>query len=345
MSKHPTPNENHPQPNRQQLHQPIETIPHTPPQLPPTLPTISDINNQLLHTTPGRPSCQPSPVPPTAASNTNNPTDFVQSQPSCQPPTLPVITTPNDLQHQQPLYDPTSDRSDHLQIHAITDDHRTANSIEHQNTVCPSNEPETTRNEKVYRSIPYIPALSQRITKILTKDYPNISITTRQHRTINQLHTKVKYPVRKTEINNVIYKIPCNDCESCYIGMTKNNLGKRLTGHKSNVNKLDKLMNDSQTNTEAAKTTLIETTTALIQHCIEHNHRFNLDQTQIIDHSYKQTTLPFLEMCHITNTDKTVNKRTDVDRLSTTYAAVLHSIKTIQERNKPNVERQTDDET
>ncbi|XP_062704649.1 uncharacterized protein LOC134286954 [Aedes albopictus] len=198
MSKHPTPNENHPQPNRQQQHQPIETIPHTPPQLPPTLPTISEINNQLLHTTPGRPSCQPSPVPPTAASNTNNPTDFVQSQPSCQPPTLPVITTPNDLQHQQPLYDPTSDRSDHLQIHAITDDHRTANSIEHQNTVCPSNEPETTRNEKVYRSIPYIPALSQRITKILTKDYPNINITTRQHRTINQLHTKVKYPYRST---------------------------------------------------------------------------------------------------------------------------------------------------
>ncbi|XP_062714028.1 uncharacterized protein LOC134290835 [Aedes albopictus] len=134
MSKHPTPNENHPQPNLQQQHQPIETIPHTPPQPPPTLPTISEINNQLLHTTPGRPSCQPSPVPPTAASNTNNPTDFVQSQPSCQPPTLPVITTPNDLQHQQPLYDPTSDRSDHLQIHAITDDHRTANSIEHQNT-------------------------------------------------------------------------------------------------------------------------------------------------------------------------------------------------------------------
>lgn len=191
-----------------------------------------------------------------------------------------------------------------------------------------------TNNEKIYRAIPYIPALSHRIIKILAKDYPSISITTKQNHTIKDLHTIVKYPVAKEDVSSVIYKIPCRNCESCYIDMTTNNLRKRLAGHRSNISKLERLMNDNNTNTETARVALIDTTTALIQHCVEHDHRFDLEHTQIIDHSYKQSTLPFLEMCHITNTNHTVNKRTDIDGLSTTYAALLHDIKSKNERDK-----------
>lgn len=192
----------------------------------------------------------------------------------------------------------------------------------------------TTEEQIIYRAIPYVPALSQRIVKILSKDYPNISITTKQHRTVNDLHTKVKHPVKKEEISNVIYQIPCNDCDGSYIGMTKNNLNKRLAGHKSNVNKLERLLQDDQTNTEIATVNLVETTTALVKHCVEFDHRFNFECTRIIDHSYKTSTLPFLEMCHITNTDNTVNKRTDIDNLSNTYAQILDNIRNINERNR-----------
>lgn len=207
------------------------------------------------------------------------------------------------------------------------------------------NQTASTTQQPIYRAIPYIPSLSDRIIKILAKDYPDITITTRQHSSVKTLHSRIKYPVKKDEISNVIYKIPCNDCNACYIGMTRNNLRKRLTGHKANVNKLDKMMNDEEhTHTNDAKIALIETTTALIEHCITHNHRFQLDHTNIIDHSHKPSTLPFLEMCHITNTDQTVNKRTDTDGLNTTYAGLLHDIKNIYRRDKSSKKSRTTEE-
>lgn len=243
--------------------------------------------------------------------------------------------------HQQPNTNPPGNRlssqqtpNETIQDHIEEPIHSISNPEHHsESTSSERNEIDNTTNiqqiipseQKMYRSIPYVPSLSERITKILSKDYPNIAIATRQIRTIKAIHSKVKFPVSKEEQSNIIYKIPCNNCEGCYIGMTKNNLRKRLAGHKSNINKLDRLLNSHHTDT--AVTALSETTTALITHSVERCHTFNLDHTKIIDHSYKTNTLPFLEMCHISNTDNTVNKRTDVEGLNTTYAALLHSIK------------------
>lgn len=66
--------------------------------------------------------------------------------------------------------------------------------------------------------------------------------------------------------------------------------------------------------------------TALIKHCIDNDHSFNLDRTTVIDSSRNTNTLTFLEMCHIVNTPNTVNHRTDIDGLNTTYAAILKTI-------------------
>ncbi|XP_062710010.1 uncharacterized protein LOC134288585 [Aedes albopictus] len=310
-------------------------------------------------TPPSRPSCQQSPTPPSLIEITDDAPDNTQSRPSRQPPTppaiLPAVPTPpfctqpstsnqiqqqpstsNQIQQQQPespCLQPTASSIDVNEHQTSADPNRSINDPS-RSTETITEQPETTKIDKIYRAIPYIPALSQRITKILARDYSNIAIATKQTRVIKNLHTQVKHPVNKDDISNVIYKIPCNNCDSCYIGMTTNTLRKRLAGHRSNINRLEKLTNDNNTNTEIAKTSLIETTTALIQHCIETDHRFNLEHTQIIDHSYRQSTLPFLEMCHITNTNHTINRRTDIDRLSTTYAAVLHDIKSRNERNE-----------
>lgn len=310
--------------------------------------TINEITVNTTEATQSQPLRQP-PTPPTFIENA---ADTTQSQPSCQPPTpptiRPAIPTPETQIEPLSTLQITSYtaqlRSNMPQITPIENDHPTTSDIESSSRIDdPAPEqPEITDNDKIYRAIPYIPALSQRIIKILSKDYPNITIATKQSHTIKQLHTKVKYPVSKEDISNVIYKIPCNNCKNCYIGMTTNSLRKRLAGHRSNVNRLEKLINDNNTNTETAKTSLIETTTALIKHCVELDHRFNLEHTQVIDHSYKQSTLPFLEMCHITNTNYTVNKRTDIDKLSTTYAAVLHDIKSKTEQDKNEREHEGD---
>lgn len=73
--------------------------------------------------------------------------------------------------------------------------------------------------------------------------------------------------------------------------------------------------------------------TALIEHCIDHDHRFDMDRVTVLDSSNHINTLTFLEMCHITNTPHTVNHRTDISGLNSTYAAILQTIyETFQDR-------------
>ena len=67
--------------------------------------------------------------------------------------------------------------------------------------------------------------------------------------------------------------------------------------------------------------------TALIQHCIDKQHRFDLERITILDQHRRKTALPVLEVYHIVNTEHTVNKRTDVKYLSATYAGLLNTVK------------------
>ncbi|XP_021694415.1 uncharacterized protein LOC110674665 [Aedes aegypti] len=172
-------------------------------------------------------------------------------------------------------------------------------------------------SEVKYRSMPNIPLLTRTISTILKKDYSQIKIATRNIKTVKSLLKPVKDPILQSEQHNIIYRIPCNNCDNVYIGMTTNHLKKRISGHKSDINKIANTPTDSN----------IHAKTALIQHIIDHHHTFNLDSTTIVDRTLRSSALPMLEMCHIHNTPKTVNFRTDVDGLNTAYAGILHTIK------------------
>ncbi|XP_062550409.1 uncharacterized protein LOC134215193 [Armigeres subalbatus] len=180
----------------------------------------------------------------------------------------------------------------------------------------PPNEANPNSQETAYRSMLNIPFLTTTISNILKKDFKNIKIARRNFKTTKSLLKPVKDPVLPYDQHNVIYNIPCNDCDQVYIGMTTNNLKKRISGHRSDINKISK----SPENNIHAKT-------ALIQHMINNQHTFDLDNTQIIDRTFRQTALPILEMCHIQNTPNTVNYRTDVEGLNITYAGILHTVK------------------
>ncbi|XP_062552387.1 LOW QUALITY PROTEIN: protein diaphanous-like [Armigeres subalbatus] len=195
------------------------------------------------------------------------------------------------------------------------------------NQISPDSPEPQQKNDFIYRSLPNIPILSHAISTILKTDYPSVRLATKTIRSTKNILAKVKDPVPTLE-HKIIYSIPCSDCSNVYIGMTTNYLKKRLSGHKSNINK-------NNTNpTKCTPNNIPQATTALVQHMIEHKHIFDLDSTQILDSSFKTSTLPILEMCHITNTNNTVNYRTDVDGLNATYAGILHTVKTQLSRSK-----------
>lgn len=186
-----------------------------------------------------------------------------------------------------------------------------------------------------YVSLPYVPHLSNSITRCLQEDYPSTKIANNNVRTAKMLYTNVKDPVEPMLQHNVIYNIPCQNCEGCYIGMTTNKLKTRMSGHKSNINKLDGLLNLGYTYSDQAVIE-IGNKTALINHCIKYQHRFGLDQTKIIDRSFTASRLPMLECFHIYNTPRTVNYRTDVEGVSSIYAGLLHTIAKSSQKTKTN---------
>ncbi|XP_055527416.1 uncharacterized protein LOC129720029 [Wyeomyia smithii] len=177
--------------------------------------------------------------------------------------------------------------------------------------ICPL---DNTAPETTYRSMINIPVLSSILVSILKKDHPLVKIALKTTKTTRNLLRQVTDPIDPQQLSNVIYTIPCSNCEKSYIGMTKNHLKTRISGHRSNINKLS-----------ASPHHPSEQRTALTQHIMDHQHTFNLSNTKIVDRSYRSTDLPILEMCHIYNTPNTVNFRTDVDNLNTTYAGILHT--------------------
>lgn len=195
----------------------------------------------------------------------------------------------------------------------------------------PAHAPSTDANNSqdlphpIFRSLTHIPNLSERITKHLKHDFTLVKVANSIVKTTQNILPNVKDPIDRSQLSQVVYKIPCANCEKVYIGMTKNCLQTRLSGHRTNINKYNALVERGLSDTDA-EILWVKELTALMEHIVETKHSFDLGNTKIIDLSRKVTNLPMLEMCHIVNNANTVNHRTDVKGLSNTYAGILHSV-------------------
>ncbi|XP_062713904.1 uncharacterized protein LOC134290731 [Aedes albopictus] len=187
--------------------------------------------------------------------------------------------------------------------------------------------PTTTDTEPIqYRSIPYVHTLSSMISKTLQNNIPSIRVTTRSTNTNQKLYPNPKDPVPQSHKYNIVYEIPCQNCRSCYVGMTTNSLQKRLSGHQSTINSLDNKLQQGHQYHEP-EIQHLKGRTALVEHCIDHQHRFDLTNTRIVDHTFKRSTLPILEMCHIATNPHTINRRTDTDNLNRSYSNIIHTLR------------------
>ena len=101
--------------------------------------------------------------------------------------------------------------------------------------------------------------------------------------------------------SNVVYNIPCKDCNMVYIGHTKRYVKKRIYEHKNDWKKDPKSY------------------TALTKHQLDNSHRFNFEKTKILarEKNYKKRITK--EMLFINKNPNSVNERTDVDNLSVIF--------------------------
>lgn len=153
-----------------------------------------------------------------------------------------------------------------------------------------------------YASLPYISNLTPELKNILRSD--NLKIANRLALPAKSLYSKLKDPTPTPYQSNVVYKINCADCSQCYIGHTSRNLSGRITSHIS----------DCKLKPQAC---------ALSSHCNNLKHNIDFKSATVLDSERNLIKRSFLEMFYIYKYENTMNKKTDVDGLSTIYIDLL----------------------
>ena len=118
--------------------------------------------------------------------------------------------------------------------------------------------------------LPYVQGVSERLVRVLN----NYNIRgVMKTSTIRQQLSKPKDQIATYDRPNVIYQIPCNDCDQVYIGESLRRFNTRLSEHKESVNDISK-----------------HTKSALGIHRFKHDHLPDWENIQILDSepNYKQ---------------------------------------------------------
>ncbi|XP_075157952.1 uncharacterized protein LOC142231219 [Haematobia irritans] len=183
------------------------------------------------------------------------------------------------------------------------------------------------KQQKSYRSLLYIPGISERISKSNIFDRNKYNLAHKSNNTLKKLFTNTKDKIQKEETPNVIYEIPCEGnssekCEMVYIG-TKKKLKTRISGHKSDIK--------SRNNQKLQKT-------ALATHCAKKSHHPNFNNVRILQQESNNNKRYTLEMLHINNvpTNRRINYKTDTDSIAHIYRHMICKNDDQLTRNNPN---------
>jgi hypothetical protein len=181
------------------------------------------------------------------------------------------------------------------------------------NTITTTNISNT--NTDQYRGMIYINGLSEQITKVFKKT--NFKIAHKNYKTQHKLiYSKLKSNTPMQLRSNIIYSIPCKDCDKNYIGQTCQYLKNRISQHKTSIKTKNQIC-------------------ALADHAITNSHSFRFEEAKILDTEPVLSKRLFKEMYHISRNKKSCNKRTDITYLSKIYHNLINDI-TNKERNPSN---------
>ena len=106
------------------------------------------------------------------------------------------------------------------------------------------------------------------------------------------------------ENSNVIYSIPCNDCNGVYVGETNQCLKNRVKQH---INDIKNGKNN----------------TALSSHVVNENHNLDIDNIKILNYEKNLRKRKFLESMYINGNNNCVYYRQDTDLLPDMYKHVV----------------------
>lgn len=163
-----------------------------------------------------------------------------------------------------------------------------------------SNSKNKTKNT-TYVALPYVHRLSEKLSHILRNH--DITVCHKSFNNLSKLYTPLKSKVPTKKKSNIIYEIPCLNCNQKYIGMTTQYLENRINGHKYTKN----------------------ASTALHKHEKNNNHNFDFKNTKILDSDSNYSKLTVKEMIAIKKETNAVNDKQDIQNLSRMYHNLIYT--------------------
>jgi len=126
--------------------------------------------------------------------------------------------------------------------------------------------------------VPYLKGLSEAFARILKSH--GIATANRPHRTLRNFVVHPKDKVRDEEKTELIYRVPCKNCSSSYVGETGRKFGLRVKEHKKEV---DSFTAGTQNRASRARESSVTHKSAITDHAVEENHVIDWDKAKVVD--------------------------------------------------------------
>ena len=159
--------------------------------------------------------------------------------------------------------------------------------------------------------LPYVKGLSESVDRVMRKH--RISTAMRPHQTIRSMLVHPKDKVNLQSKCNLVYSIPCQNCDKVYIGETGRNFRYRLEEHKKDVN-THQLKNYTRSERTASLSDYNKS--GITDHSVQQNHMIDWEGAKAVDRESHLRTRQVKEAIQIRKHPTTMNRDEGAYRLS-----------------------------
>ena len=127
------------------------------------------------------------------------------------------------------------------------------------------------------------------------------------------VHPKDK--IKDEEKTELIYRVPCKNCSSSYVGETCRKFGLRIKEHTKAV---DSFTAGTQTRAFRTRESSVTHKSAITDHAVEENHVIDWDKAKVVDREAQRQTRWIKEALWIGKTPMCMNRDAGSYQLSHT---------------------------
>ncbi|XP_072033280.1 uncharacterized protein [Amphiura filiformis] len=127
--------------------------------------------------------------------------------------------------------------------------------------------------------IPYVEGVAERANRVFRKH--NIATAMKPNTSLRKLLVHPKDKIDSLDKTDCIYEIPCQNCDSTYVGETGRKLNTRLKEHQKETEKLERSKKNFTRQTRKESVTE-QSKSAIADHAIQQNHVINWDDTKVL---------------------------------------------------------------